>query len=233
MEQKMEIKQMLEQELGISFSFMDKNNFYQGKYENCTINVYHTGTLQVQGKEPKRTEVQNKINLLLGKESICQTQPKDYRLFIVYGHDKAAREQLERICEQLNIKAEKVTNQSGKLIMEALEGKIEKISAGIVLLTPDDYAGLKEDYDNKGSDGLHMQARQNVILEMGMLMGKLGRDKVIILQKEGVQIPSDIQGLFVLRFKNHVQDTTPKLAKKLEELGFNIDYKKVVNLMDS
>lgn len=228
----METKQILEQELGISFSFMDKNNFYQGKYENCTINIYHTGTVQVQGKEPKRTEVENKTNLLLGKKSICQTQSKDYRLFIVYGHDRDAREQLEHICRRLEVKAEKVTNDSGMTIIEALEKKIEKISAGIVLLTPDDYAVSKKDYKEEKSC-FHEQARQNVILEMGMLMAKLGRDKVIILEKGNVKEPSDINGIFSLRFQDHVSQVLPDLVKRLTDLGFNIDGHKALEILRS
>lgn len=229
----MEEKQLLEQELGISFSFIEKSNLYREKYEGCTISIHcSTGTVQVQGKEPKKTEVENKINLLLGKKSICQTQPKDYCLFIVYGHDRDAREQLENICSRLEVKAEKVTNDSGMTIIEALEKKIEKISAGIVLLTPDDYAVSKKDYKEE-EPCFHEQARQNVILEMGMLMAKLGRDKVIILEKGNVKEPSDINGIFSLRFQDRVSQVLPDLVKRLTNLGFNIDGHKALEILGS
>ena len=39
------------------------------------------------------------------------------------------------------------------------------------------------------------RARQNVILELGYLMGALGRDRVAALIRPGVEQPSDILGI--------------------------------------
>lgn len=230
----MEVKQLLERELDISFSTRQNkgNDIYYGKYEGCTINIFHTGKVSVQGNEPKKSEVEKNIELLLGEKSNCQVQSKEYRLFIVYGHDRDAREQLEHICHQLDVKAEKVTNDSGMTIIEALEKKIEKISAGIVLLTPDDIFASKKDYKVKGPSCLQEQARQNVVLEMGMLMAKLGRDRVIILEKGDVKEPSDINGVFSLRFKDHVRETLPTLVKRLRVLGFGIDTDKALSILE-
>ena len=41
----------------------------------------------------------------------------------------------------------------------------------------------------------HRRARQNVILELGYFLGKLGRNGVCALHKAGVELPSDYQGV--------------------------------------
>ena len=40
----------------------------------------------------------------------------------------------------------------------------------------------------------HLRARQNVILELGMLLVRLGRKRVAILHKGSLELPSDITG---------------------------------------
>ena len=42
---------------------------------------------------------------------------------------------------------------------------------------------------------LSPRARQNVILELGYFIGRLGRDKVCALKKGDVEIPSDFMGV--------------------------------------
>ena len=61
-----------------------------------------------------------------------------------------------------------------------------------------------------------------MILEMGMLIGIVSREKCIILRKSGVEMPSDIQGLIYLRFEESVEEIQEKLRDKLNNLGFQI-----------
>ena len=59
----------------------------------------------------------------------------------------------------------------------------------IILLTPDDTGG-------KVGDTPRPRARQNVILELGYFIGKLGRDKVCALATSAdMEIPSDMAGI--------------------------------------
>ena len=48
---------------------------------------------------------------------------------------------------------------------------------------------------NKEDDELNDRARQNVVFELGYFMGKLGREKVCLLLKDQVELPSDIGGI--------------------------------------
>ncbi|MFO1534835.1 MAG: TIR domain-containing protein [Thermoplasmatota archaeon] len=112
------------------------------------------------------------------------------RVFIVHGHDQAARETVARYLEQ-RLELEVVilheqANQS-RTIIEKLEAHSD-VDYAIVLLTPDDVAIGKDG----GQEG---RARQNVVLELGFFCGKLGRSKVFLLYADGVAMPSDYDGV--------------------------------------
>jgi predicted nucleotide-binding protein len=79
-----------------------------------------------------------------------------------------------------------------------------------VLLTPDDVCGLASG------------ARQNVILELGHFIGRLGRSRVCALYVEDVEIPSDIHGVVYVPY-----DTAGgwrlKLAGEIRAAGVSVD----------
>jgi predicted nucleotide-binding protein len=66
------------------------------------------------------------------------------------------------------------------------------VGFAVVLLAPDDYARSSKvpDWPKEPT-----RARQNVILELGYFMGKLGRPRVAALFEPGTEAPSDIHGL--------------------------------------
>ena len=76
----------------------------------------------------------------------------------------------------------------GKTIIEKIEEQAKACCYAIVLFSPDDYGGLKGEPEKP-------RARQNVVLELGYMWGKLGRDKVAILHRENLEDPSDAGGI--------------------------------------
>jgi predicted nucleotide-binding protein len=96
---------------------------------------------------------------------------------------------------------------------------------GIVLMTPDDVGYAKA----KGSESALPRARQNVVLEMGMLIASLGRERVAILKKGEIEIASDAQGVIYISFDRHVKETVPKLAQRLRGAGFTLDEDRVIS----
>ena len=56
-----------------------------------------------------------------------------------------------------------------------------------------------------------------------MLLASLTRDKVAILQKGFVERPSDLDGVPYIPFNDHVKETVPKLAQRLQEAGIVLD----------
>lgn len=111
----------------------------------------------------------------------------------------------------------------GQTIIEKLEDYTEDVGFGVVLATPDDFGYPKDHEDQKA-----YRARQNVVLELGMLLVKLGRPKVAILLESKVDMerPSDIQGLIYIPFKDDLQkEAGALLAKEMAAQGYVIDVK--------
>jgi predicted nucleotide-binding protein len=54
------------------------------------------------------------------------------------------------------------------------------------------------------SDKKKYRARQNVVLELGMVLARLGRKRVAILRKKTVEQPSEIDGLIYMSFDEKV-----------------------------
>ena len=85
-------------------------------------------------------------------------------------------------------------------------------------MTPDDRGGLASD----AFQSYQPRARQNVILELGFFLGKLGRGRVCALYKEGVDVPSDYSGVLFLAV-----DTAGawrfQLGREMREAGLQVD----------
>ncbi|WP_144751360.1 TIR domain-containing protein [Bartonella saheliensis] len=199
-----------------------------------SINWYEkTGKLQIQGKENIKQKLIKDLTPYL-EETPTTPSPKivsnvpqtpSQKIFIVHGHDLAALEQVKLVLYDLGLDPYILPINNGLTLIEALEKEIcnDSIGFGIVLLTPDDRGYAKSDKKKIARP----RARQNVILEMGMLMSALTRKNVAILRKKDVEIPSDAQGIIYIPFNDHVKETVPQLADRLMEAGFTIDPKKL------
>jgi len=117
---------------------------------------------------------------------------KDNRsVFVVHGRDNEAKHEVARLLERLNLKAIVLHEQPsrGKTIVEKIEYYSE-VAFAVVILSPDDVGALATEQSK-----LAPRARQNVILELGYMVARLGRDRVCALVKQGVEIPSDFDGV--------------------------------------
>lgn len=147
------------------------------------------------------------------------------KVFVVHGHDAVAREQLELVLHKLGLDPFVLANTGGGglTIIESLEdeigGNADAARFGIVLMTPDDMGYSKRDGEAK----VEPRARQNVVLEMGMLISALGRPNVAILKKGHLEVPSDADGILYIGFNDHVKETVPRLAERLAKAGFILD----------
>lgn len=186
-----------------------------------------TGTVQFQGKSSDAMKAQ--ILPLLGGP-VAPAQPvenvAEKKIFIVHGHDSDARDQLELILRRLGLEPFILQNSEAgsKTLVEALEASIYKETGlGIILMTPDDYGYSK----SQSEADRQPRARQNVILEMGMVMASLGRGRMLILKKGALELPSDAAGIQYHEFNDHVREIVPKLVQRLQQLGFKIDTSKI------
>ena len=184
----------------------------------CVVNCWNNGTVNCQGKNT--SEVERVLSV-----QIVDT-PKDNKVFVVYGHDKNARTQLEAMLRRWDLEP-LILDQlpsDGSTIIEKLEKYTSQADFGIVLATPDDIGYAKNNETNK-----KYRVRQNVVLELGMLLAAKGRSKVAILlsQAEDMEAPSDISGLLYIPFKDNVEEAALSLAKEMNRNGYTIELSKI------
>lgn len=82
----------------------------------------------------------------------------------------------------------------GATLPDKFEYEASQADAAIALFTPDDQAVLA-DHDDQDQQGWRARARQNVVLECGWFWGRLGRDRVMLLLKGELELPSDLAGV--------------------------------------
>jgi predicted nucleotide-binding protein len=113
---------------------------------------------------------------------------------------------------------------SGQTIIEKLDSVRRQANFAVVLVTPDDEGHAKGKAEEKA-----FRARQNVVLELDMMLAHLGRSRVAILMKSDVSIerPSDIQGLLYVSFKDDVEEAKVTLVKEMAEQGIHVDMKRL------
>jgi predicted nucleotide-binding protein len=180
------------------------------------VNIFDKGTHNIQGKNI------DVIKSIIGDTTSSISTPIN-KVFVVYGHDKNTRDQLEAMLRRWGLEP-LILDQlpsEGQTIIEKLESYTTEVGFGVVLATPDD-EGHRADH----SDEKSYRARQNVVLELGMLLALLGRKRVAILlkQQEKMERPSDIQGLIYIPFKDDIsKEAGLLLAKEMTAQGYKID----------
>jgi predicted nucleotide-binding protein len=205
----------------------------QVRIKGAVINVFDNGTVQVQGN----AEVAAQIRELLGIADGATQRPARGRVanpaatnrdvFVVYGHDLGARTQLEAMLRRWNLEPlilEQLPSEGTTLIEKLEKYAREEVRFGVVLATPDDVGNAV----GKDDERKH-RARQNVVLELGLLLAKLGRARVAILLKDQATMerPSDLQGLIYYAFTDDVDEIKLQLAKEMHKQGIAIDLGRV------
>lgn len=111
------------------------------------------------------------------------------KIFIVHGHDEALKYQLSDWLRKIGVEPiilHEQANGGTSSILDKLE-RYSDVDCAIALFTADDVGS------EKGKE-LQPRARQNVVFEAGMFLGKLGKKRVIVLYEEGIESPGDLGG---------------------------------------
>jgi predicted nucleotide-binding protein len=158
------------------------------------------------------------------------TKAKDPRaVFVVRGRNAEAHKALAEFLRALDL----VPRDFGDFIRkgspyvgEVLDLALAEAQAIVVLLTPDDVASLKPefqkdddpDYETKPTG----QARPNVLFEAGMAMSKCP-ERTVLLQLGDIRPFSDIGGRHILRMDNSY-DKRRDLANRLLHAGCDLKW---------
>jgi diguanylate cyclase (GGDEF)-like protein len=141
------------------------------------------------------------------------------KIFVAHGHNVGVLNNVTRFLrEQLGLDVVVLHElpDKGRTIIEKLEAISGDIGFAVVLLTPDDVGASK-----KKKTKLNSRARQNVILELGYFIGKLGRDKVAAVYVKNVELPSDFDGMLYVIYDRRA-DWRSKLTREIKEAGIKV-----------
>jgi predicted nucleotide-binding protein len=164
-------------------------------------------------------------------------------VFVVHGRDHELVNELKTMLEGFGLNPIILHEQPGgsRTIVEKLE-RYSDVGYAFVILTPDDvgceaplfskipkelipFIDLKP-YDlnlvQEFLKSFKSRARQNVVLEFGYFIGLLGRDKVCCLHKGNVELPSDMQGIVYIPFKESINEARKMIIKELSAAGYQI-----------
>ncbi|MGD0923230.1 MAG: nucleotide-binding protein [Terriglobia bacterium] len=132
-------------------------------------------------------------------------------VFIAHGHDSAALRDLELLLQSVGLHPIILSKQDclGKTIIECFEFYAAQCVYAFAILTPDD----KQAQDLEGRD--KWRARQNVLMEAGWFMGRLGRERVALLHKGDVELPSDLLGVIYLPFRQSIYEVAEQIKQRL------------------
>ncbi len=182
-----------------------RHHWLSGQRESIALIDTMLEDLELSGSE----QVQSREELPVQKSN---------RVFVVHGHDEEMRESVARVLAKLGLEPVILHEQAdrGRTIIEKFYEHSD-VGFTVVLLSPDDTG-----YSNRaGADAAKPRARQNVILELGFFLGKLGRENVLSLYKGNVEIPSDYSGVLYTPYDSG--GSWPyKLTKELKESGYNV-----------
>lgn len=179
-------------------------------------------------KEAQRTLREDLVDAEHAAESKFDANPSENntalsrRVFVVHGHDEGARETVARFLMQLGFEPIILHEQAnqGRTVMEKVEAH-GQVGFAVVLLTADDEGCVKGGTPEP-------RARQNVLLELGYFLGRLGRNKVCALKRGTLEIPSDFAGVV---WESMEGDSWKQaLGRELEAAGHEIDWNKVMRV---
>jgi predicted nucleotide-binding protein len=89
---------------------------------------------------------------------------------------------------------------------ETLFNLYDNYDFGLFILSADD------GFESRGEKG--KGARDNVLFELGLFLGNLGRDRALAVIEEGMKVPSDLVGVTIPRFKKANKDEMRSSIRK-------------------
>lgn len=148
------------------------------------------------------------------------------RVFVVHGHDFALKEQVARFLERGGLTAVILHEQpsGGRSILQKVD-HFADVKFAVVLLTPDDIGGKANE-----PDVLRPRARQNVVLELGFFLGRLGLTNVHCLYLGDVEIPTDYSGIVYTRVDPTSDSWKQELVRELRHAGLHVDVHKALGI---
>jgi predicted nucleotide-binding protein len=148
------------------------------------------------------------------------------RVFVVCGTDGEMKQAVTNALTKLKLVPVVMCEEpsQGKKIVERF-ADYEDIGFAVVLLSPDDSVYVKDESPTKRK----LRPRQDVVFELGFLLGKLGKSNVLVFFREfaNFEIPTDFEGIKVAAFDDR-ESWKLALIRELTNCGYNVDADRIL-----
>ena len=202
-------------------------------YSDCDDNI-EKFVVSVRKKIVRLTSLLDRLPLFLLAEEIAgavaaltprPAKSLSRNVVIVHGHDNEAKDAVAKFLEKLGLGPIILHEQpdEGETIIEKVEHHSD-VGFAVALLTPDDVGHPK---DKPSED--KPRPRQNIALEFGYLIGKLGPFRVCALLKGDIELPADYAGI-LYKPMDDAGAWKYDLAKTIKHAGIDVDLKTALRL---
>jgi predicted nucleotide-binding protein len=161
-------------------------------------------------------------NLPPGQSPISASGNLGRRIFVISGADDEMTHALTGALSRLSLTPLVMCEEpsQGKKIVENFSTDYADVAFAVVLLSPDDFVYAK----NEAATKRKLRPRQEVVFELGFLLGKLGRSNVLVLEREckNFDSPTVFEGMKVTAFDDR-DSWKLALIRELTNCGYNVD----------
>jgi len=148
------------------------------------------------------------------------------RVFVVCGTDGEMKQAVTNALAKLRLVPVVMCEEpsQGRKIVEHFQDYAD-IGFAVVLLSPDDFGYSKDESSTKRK----LRPRQDVVFELGFLLGKLGKGNLLVFCREFIDFegPTDFEGMKVTAFDDR-DSWKLALIRELTNCGYNVDANRIL-----
>ena len=149
------------------------------------------------------------------------------RVFVVCGTDDEMKQAVTNTLTKLKLVPAVMCEEpsQGKTIVENFSRDYADVGFAVVLLSPDDFAYATNEANTKRK----LRPRQDVVFELGFLLGKLGKRNVLVFFREcaNFETPTDFEGIKVTAFDDR-DSWKLALIRELSNCGLAVDSDRIL-----
>jgi len=185
------------------------------EYSSLSDEAYSRGLGIIEGTLGELDRKNSNFRIKKWRSLMDQTA----KIFVIHGHDVQVKHELQLLLSRSGLEGIVLHERpdKGRSIIDKLIEESAAIEYAIAIMTPDDIM-----------EGGVVRSRQNVILEIGYFMGKLGKSRLRLLRVGDVEIPSNLHGILYQDI-DESGAWKMKLLKELIGAGFKIDIDRVLS----
>jgi predicted nucleotide-binding protein len=156
---------------------------------------------------------------VVSKAAEKRSRERGSAAFLVHGRDDGAGRSVAQFLDEiaLDVIVMHEETEGGLRIVEKFE-RYANVPFAVIVVTGDDLGRPKDAPEEDAKP----RAIQDVIIEMGYFVGKLGRSNVFVLLEDGIEAPSNYLGVRPIPFSSG-GSWRASLARELTNAGARID----------